>query len=94
MLCSQVYPTATRALGLGTCSGMARVGALITPFIAQVNSLLPRLMAREGDEEPASLLQGLYQGQSVHDGLKESCCSFPEESSGSPLSLPLTPEVI
>ena len=30
------YPTATRALGLGTCSGMARVGALITPFIAQV----------------------------------------------------------
>ncbi|XP_074895781.1 synaptic vesicle 2-related protein [Buteo buteo] len=32
----EVYPTATRALGLGTCSGMARVGALITPFIAQV----------------------------------------------------------
>ncbi|EPY87335.1 synaptic vesicle 2-related protein [Camelus ferus] len=32
----RVYPTATRALGLGTCSGMARVGALITPFIAQV----------------------------------------------------------
>lgn len=32
----EVYPTATRALGLGTCSGLARVGALITPFIAQV----------------------------------------------------------
>lgn len=32
----QVYPTATRALGLGTSSGMARVGALITPFVAQV----------------------------------------------------------
>ncbi|CAL8248535.1 unnamed protein product [Merluccius merluccius] len=32
----EVYPTATRALGLGTSSGMARVGALITPFIAQV----------------------------------------------------------
>uniref|UniRef100_A0A3Q2G744 SV2 related protein a n=1 Tax=Cyprinodon variegatus TaxID=28743 RepID=A0A3Q2G744_CYPVA len=31
-----VYPTATRALGLGTSSGMARVGALITPFVAQV----------------------------------------------------------
>lgn len=45
LLSSQVYPTATRALGLGTCSGMARVGALITPFIAQVKTLLPVLMA-------------------------------------------------
>lgn len=35
----QVYPTATRALGLGTSSGMARVGALITPFVAQVSFL-------------------------------------------------------
>lgn len=34
----QVYPTATRALGLGTSSGMARVGALITPFVAQVTT--------------------------------------------------------
>ncbi|KAA0716727.1 Synaptic vesicle 2-related protein [Triplophysa tibetana] len=32
----EVYPTATRALGLGASSGMARVGALITPFVAQV----------------------------------------------------------
>lgn len=32
----EVYPTANRALGLGCCSGMARVGAIITPFIAQV----------------------------------------------------------
>ncbi|XP_061673258.1 synaptic vesicle 2-related protein isoform X3 [Syngnathoides biaculeatus] len=32
----EVYPTANRALGLGTSSGMARVGALITPFVAQV----------------------------------------------------------
>ncbi|TNN31724.1 Synaptic vesicle 2-related protein [Liparis tanakae] len=32
----QVYPTASRALGLGMSSGMARVGALITPFVAQV----------------------------------------------------------
>uniref|UniRef100_A0AAY4CHA8 Synaptic vesicle 2-related protein n=1 Tax=Denticeps clupeoides TaxID=299321 RepID=A0AAY4CHA8_9TELE len=32
----EVYPTATRALGLGTSSGMARVGALVTPFVAQV----------------------------------------------------------
>lgn len=32
----EVYPTSMRAIGLGLCSGFARVGALITPFIAQV----------------------------------------------------------
>uniref|UniRef100_A0A8C4RB51 SV2 related protein n=1 Tax=Eptatretus burgeri TaxID=7764 RepID=A0A8C4RB51_EPTBU len=32
----EVYPTSIRALGLGTCSGVARLGALTTPFIAQV----------------------------------------------------------
>uniref|UniRef100_UPI00358F2235 synaptic vesicle 2-related protein n=2 Tax=Myxine glutinosa TaxID=7769 RepID=UPI00358F2235 len=32
----EVYPTSIRALGLGTCSGLARLGALTTPFIAQV----------------------------------------------------------
>ncbi|KAI8783265.1 synaptic vesicle 2-related protein [Biomphalaria glabrata] len=32
----EVYPTSMRALGLGTCSGMARIGAIVTPFVAQV----------------------------------------------------------
>lgn len=32
----EYYPTASRAIGLGTCSAMARIGAIITPFIAQV----------------------------------------------------------
>uniref|UniRef100_A0A672LIN2 SV2 related protein b n=1 Tax=Sinocyclocheilus grahami TaxID=75366 RepID=A0A672LIN2_SINGR len=35
-LSCKVFPTATRAIGIGTGSGMARVGTLITPFIAQV----------------------------------------------------------
>lgn len=36
----QVYPTTTRAVGLGACSGMARIGAIVTPFVAQVMSAL------------------------------------------------------
>lgn len=32
----EVYPTNVRAIGLGSCSGMARIGAIITPFVAQV----------------------------------------------------------
>ncbi|XP_064618538.1 synaptic vesicle 2-related protein-like isoform X1 [Lineus longissimus] len=32
----EVYPTSTRAIGLGSCSGMARIGAIVTPFVAQV----------------------------------------------------------
>ncbi|KAK3603262.1 hypothetical protein CHS0354_007593 [Potamilus streckersoni] len=32
----EVYPTSMRAVGLGACSGMARIGAIVTPFVAQV----------------------------------------------------------
>lgn len=32
----QVYPTSLRAVGVGTCSGMARFGAMLTPVVAQV----------------------------------------------------------
>ncbi|TKR68112.1 hypothetical protein L596_024145 [Steinernema carpocapsae] len=32
----EVYPTTLRALGLGSSSAMARLGAIVTPFVAQV----------------------------------------------------------
>ena len=32
----EYYPTAMRAIGLGSCSAMARIGAIITPFISQI----------------------------------------------------------
>uniref|UniRef100_A0A3Q3AF91 Synaptic vesicle 2-related protein-like n=1 Tax=Kryptolebias marmoratus TaxID=37003 RepID=A0A3Q3AF91_KRYMA len=32
----EVFPTETRALAMGTSSAVARIGALITPFVAQV----------------------------------------------------------
>ncbi|XP_057674107.1 synaptic vesicle 2-related protein-like [Corythoichthys intestinalis] len=32
----EVFPTETRAFAVGTCSAMSRVGALLTPFVAQV----------------------------------------------------------
>lgn len=34
----QVYPTPLRSIGLGTCSAMARLGAMVTPYIAQVHT--------------------------------------------------------
>ena len=32
----EVFPTEIRALAMGSCSGMSRLGALLTPFVAQV----------------------------------------------------------
>jgi len=32
----EVYPTTLRSVGVGSCAGMARFGAMLTPYIAQV----------------------------------------------------------
>lgn len=32
----EVYPTVLRSVGVGTCAGVARFGAMLTPYIAQV----------------------------------------------------------
>nr|CAD7413007.1 unnamed protein product [Timema poppensis] len=31
----KVYPTQLRSVGVGTCSAMARLGAMVTPYVAQ-----------------------------------------------------------
>ena len=33
---AEVLPTNVRAVGIGVCSSMARIGAMVTPFVAQV----------------------------------------------------------
>lgn len=33
----EVYPTSLRAVGVGSCSAMARLGAMVTPYVAQVS---------------------------------------------------------
>lgn len=38
----EVYPTSLRAVGVGSCSAMARFGAMVTPYVAQVlKKLIP-----------------------------------------------------
>lgn len=32
----EVYPTALRSVGVGGCSALARLGAMCTPYVAQV----------------------------------------------------------
>ena len=32
----EVLPTNVRAVGMGMCSGFSRIGAIVTPFVAQV----------------------------------------------------------
>jgi len=32
----EVYPTSVRSTGLGLCSTMARIGGVLTPYVAQV----------------------------------------------------------
>jgi len=36
----EVYPTNMRGIGLGACSGAARIGCMITPFVAMVSRLI------------------------------------------------------
>ena len=51
----QVYPTAMRALGMGTSGSLCRIGAMVAPFISQVqpSSLGREDMSKGGGERVA-----------------------------------------
>lgn len=34
----EVYPTSLRSVGVGGCSALARLGAMATPYVAQVSN--------------------------------------------------------
>lgn len=51
----QVYPTTMRALGMGTSGSLCRIGAIVAPFISQVqpSSLGREDMSKGGGERVA-----------------------------------------
>lgn len=81
----QVYPTSLRASGLGAASGMARIGAIITPFVAQVCSLCSLIFDLSTDLQVAATSNlsypvGIY-GTAALIGLI-SALSLPIETKG------------
>lgn len=69
----EVYPTTLRAVGVGSCSAMARLGAMITPYVAQVllkSSILTAVM--------------IYGSAAILAAL--ACLMLPIETSGKDLA--------
>ncbi|XP_062513811.1 synaptic vesicle 2-related protein-like isoform X2 [Corticium candelabrum] len=68
----EAYPTSIRGLGFGFCSSVARIGAMITPFVAEV---LLRKSVRGAE--------GLYAGVALVCGI--CCLLLPYETKGKAL---------
>ena len=69
----EVYPTVLRSVGVGTCSAMARLGAMLTPNIAQV------LM-----KSSVSSAVGVYVAVAILSAL--ACVLLPVETRGKELN--------
>lgn len=68
----QVFPTENRALAMGTCSTMARVGSLITPFVSQVCRRLSCINSYYALSLPgSSVLSVLVLGIAEHIGTSD-----------------------
>ncbi|KAL3287918.1 hypothetical protein HHI36_002374 [Cryptolaemus montrouzieri] len=76
----EVYPTSLRAVGVGSCSAMARLGAMITPYVAQV--LLKSSM---------SLAITIYTVSALLAAL--ACLVLPIETVGKELTETVSPHV-
>ncbi|XP_071946650.1 synaptic vesicle 2-related protein-like isoform X2 [Antedon mediterranea] len=65
----EVYPTSVRAIGLGACSGISRLGAIISPFVSQV------LLGYS-----AHITLSIYAGTTILAGF--ACLLLPIETKG------------
>lgn len=70
---NEVYPTSIRVLGMGCCSAMARIGAMLTPFVAQVLLPLHSVLAATSIYSGVLALTGIF------------CFLLPVETKGRPL---------
>lgn len=68
----EVYPTSLRSVGVGSCSAMARLGAMVTPYVAQV-MLKTSITLATSTYATAALLAAI------------ACMALPFETSGKEL---------
>lgn len=58
----EVYPTGLRAVGVGSCSAMARLGAMVTPYVAQVLKKISKTVVntKENNNDSQIIVRNYY----------------------------------